>query len=143
MTDHLELTLANRKSAIPGLQDCLEAFARQNGLPGPVLHAVQLAVEEHLTNIISYGYTDDGRHQIQIRVWCTGTALSVEVEDDGVPFNPLAHPGPDLSILPEDRPIGGLGILMMRRALDDARYRREQGRNVLTLTKHIGVGGTD
>lgn len=137
MTDHLELALPNRQSAIPGLQDRLEAFAGDHGLPGTVLYALQLALEEHLTNIVSYGYEDQGSHQIRVRVELGTQGLRAVVEDDGIPFDPLQLPAPDVSIPMAERAIGGLGVHMMRNAVDDLAYRRDGDRNILVITKRI------
>ena len=71
-----------------------------------------------------------------ICVWQT-TELRVEVEDDGHPFNPLDRPAPDLSKPVNERPIGGLGIYMMRKALDGMDYRRADGKNILVMIKRL------
>ncbi len=137
MNDQLELTLANQRSEVARLQDQLEAFARQHGLAARVLHDVQLALEEHLTNILSYGYGDKLEHQIRVRIQFSAPELRVEVEDDGRPFNPLERPAPELSKPIEERPVGGLGIHMMRKSLDGMEYRREGGKNILVMIKRI------
>src|ERR1039458_8449308 len=117
MNDQFELTLANQRSEVARLQDQLESFARQHGLAARGLHDLQLALEEHLANILAYGYDDTLAHQIRIRLRLQAAELRVEVEDDGHPFNPLEQPAPDLSKPIDERPIGGLGIHMMRKAL--------------------------
>jgi serine/threonine-protein kinase RsbW len=137
MKEQLELTLVNQRSGVTHLQDQLEAFARQHGLAVRVLHDLQLALEEHLTNILSYGYDDKLEHHIRIRLRLQTTELQVEVEDDGHPFNPLERHPPDLSKPVNERPIGGLGIHMMRKALDGLDYRRADGKNILMMTKRL------
>ena len=137
MNDHLELTLANQRSEVARLQDQLEAFARQHGLAARVLHDVQLALEEHLTNILSHGYDDTREHQISVGIQLNAVDLRVEVGDDGHPFNPLEHPAPDLTKPIEERPVGGLGIHMMRKSLDRMEYRRAEGKNILVMSKRI------
>ena len=137
MNDQLELTLRNQRSEVARLQDQLEAFARLHGFAARVLHDVQLALEEHLTNILAYAYDDKGEHVIRIHVQLNATALRVEVADDGRPFNPLERPAPDLTQPIEARPVGGLGIHMMRKSLDGMEYRRADGKNILTMTKQI------
>jgi anti-sigma regulatory factor (Ser/Thr protein kinase) len=137
MNDQFELTLANQRSEIARLQDQLESFARQHGFAARVLHDVQLALEEHLANILSHGYNDKLEHQIRVRVQLHAPELRVEVEDDGRPFNPLAHPSPDLSKPIEERPVGGLGIHMMRKSLDGLEYGRQDGKNMLVMIKRI------
>src|SRR4051794_10977403 len=97
MNDKLDLTLTNQMSGVAQLQDEMEAFARQHALPAAVLHAVQLALEEHLTNILSHGYDDLREHQIRVQIWLQASAIRIEVEDDGHAFNPLERTAPDLS----------------------------------------------
>ena len=135
MNGQLELTLPNQKSEVTRLQDQLELFAGQRGLSKRVLHEAQLALEEHLTNILSYGYDDQLEHQIKVRVQLNAAELRVEVEDDGHPFNPLEQPIPDIEKPIEERPIGGLGIHMMRKSLDGIEYRRVDGKNILEMIK--------
>lgn len=137
MNDQLELTLANRRSEVARLQDQLEVFARQHGLGERILHDVQLALEEHLTNILAHGYDDTREHQIRVHIRLNAPDLRVEVADDGRPFNPLEHPAPDLTKPIGERPVGGLGIHMMGKSLDGMTYRRAEGRNILEMIKRI------
>jgi anti-sigma regulatory factor (Ser/Thr protein kinase) len=65
------------------------------------------------------------------------TELRIEVEDDGRPFDPLAHSAPDLSQPLDKRPVGGMGIHMIRKSMDRVEYRRADGKNILTMTKAI------
>jgi len=137
MNQQLQLTLANEKSEVARLQDQLELFARQHGLTARALHDVQLALEEHLANILSHGYDDKLEHYIRVHVQLSAPELRVVVEDDGHPFNPLEHPTPDLSKSIDERPIGGIGIHMMRKSLDGLEYHREHGKNILVMVKRI------
>ena len=133
--DRLELTLLNRPPEVARAQDELEQFATRHGFPGRKLHEVQLALEEHLTNIIRYAYGDQAEHPIHVRLEFSAAELRIEVVDDGRPFNPLGHPAPDLTVPLDERPIGGLGIYMIRKSLDQVAYRREHNQNVLVMGK--------
>lgn len=137
ITPQLELTLRNRQAEIGRLQDALEELAATHGLADRTLHELQLAVEEHLANILKHAYEDDSEHRIAVRFSFPPSKLQIEIEDDGRPFNPLDHPAPDLSVPLDERPIGGLGIHMMRKSLDGLVYRRTDGKNVLTMVKRI------
>lgn len=137
MNDPLELTLANRKSEVARLQDQFESFALNQGIAARILHEVQLALEEHLANILAHGYDDKLEHRIRVRIALENREMRVQVEDDGRPFNPLEHPAPNLSLSIDKRPVGGLGIHMMRKSLDGIEYRRKQGKNVLVMIKRI------
>jgi sigma-B regulation protein RsbU (phosphoserine phosphatase) len=96
-------------------------------------HNVKVALDEILTNVISYAYDDAREHIIVIRLSLDQEKWTVEVEDDGRPFNPLNAPEPDTKQLLEERPIGGLGIHLVRKLIDELEYRRQNNRNILTM----------
>lgn len=137
MSKPIGLILRNRSSEIARLQDQLETLAREHKLPPQVLHDIQLAVEEHLTNIVRYAYPDEHEHQIRVQLSLDETEVRIEVEDDGRPFNPLEFPAPDLSRPADERPIGGWGIHMIRKSMDRIEYRRADGKNLLVMTKQL------
>ena len=115
----------------------LEQFARDHQLPEKVLQAADLALEEHLTNVMKYGFDDSQVHEIRVRLELVGGQFQIEVEDDGKPFNPLEHPKPDLSVPLEQRPLGGLGIHLIRSFMDELAYRRDGGRNIFQMRKRL------
>ncbi|MDE0392619.1 MAG: ATP-binding protein [Rhodospirillales bacterium] len=88
-----------------------------------------------MTNTIGYGYDDDGEHRIDLALRIDSGTLTVEVADDGRAFDPLQTPELDMSAPMEERARGGLGIYLVRKTMDAVAYRREDGRNVVTLTK--------
>jgi len=137
MTNHLELTLVNRAAEVSRAQDLLEQFAAENAIPDRKLHEVQLALEEHLTNIVRYGHQNGGEHPIKVLIDLKAGELQIQIEDDGCPFNPLEHPTPDLTKPIEERPIGGMGVHMMRQSLDEMKYRRVDGKNILMMIKRL------
>jgi len=134
----LEIVLQNRPEEKPRLLKALETFAAEHDLPAKVCQAVDLALEEHLTNVLNYAYPDSASHEIRIRLSCEERTLHVEVEDDGRAFNPLQAPPVDTSLPLEQRPIGGLGVHLMRQFMDTLDYRREGDRNILHMTKRFG-----
>ncbi len=113
----------------------ITAYAVQNQLSEKKCHEVKLAADEIITNIIQYAYPKSGG---DILVTCdmdpSGT-LSIEIVDEGVFFNPLEVGEPDISSKIEEMKIGGLGIFLAKRMVDDIQYRREDDRNILTLYK--------
>jgi anti-sigma regulatory factor (Ser/Thr protein kinase) len=133
----LEIVLTNRPEEKPRLLRALEAFAAEHSLPAKVLQAADLALEEHVTNVLNHAYADTAPHEIRVRLSCDRGALHVEVEDDGRAFNPLEAPPVDTSIPLEERPIGGLGVHLMRQFMDGLDYRREGARNILRMTKRL------
>jgi phosphoserine phosphatase RsbU/P len=137
MTEHVEIHLHNELSELDRLHRTLTEFGGQHGLPDKVLHDLNLALEEILTNIISYGYTDSGEHEIRVRLAIEPGEMRVDVEDDGRPFNPLEAPEADTTKRLEDRTVGGLGIHLVRKLTDGLEYRRHEGRNLLVMRKQL------
>jgi anti-sigma regulatory factor (Ser/Thr protein kinase) len=130
------------KSKAPGekarLLAAFEAFAKENHLSESVHQAADLAIEEHLTNILSYGFSDSAEHVIKLDTNVLAGAMVIEVTDDGRPFDPTKHPEPNLTIPAEKRKIGGLGIHMIRQAMDSLEYKRVGDRNILLMRKRLG-----
>jgi phosphoserine phosphatase RsbU/P len=135
MTGHVEIKLSNKLSELDRFAQALTEFGRRQGLAAKVMHDLNLALEEILTNIISYGYTDNREHEIRIRLSAQPGEVSVEIEDDGRPFNPLEAPEPDIIKPVDERSIGGLGIHLVRKLMDGLEYRRQGDRNFLTMKK--------
>ena len=128
------LVLPNRYSELARVSEWLQDFARESHLEHELAQGLEVAVNEALTNIISYAYRDGARHDIIVDLFAQGDRISVDIEDDGVPFNPLEHDAgePSPQSLEEARP-GGRGILLMRNFTHELRYVRRDGRNRLTL----------
>ncbi len=135
MNERLSFALKNQLPEIHRVSEILDQFGKRNGVSPEALFHIQLALDEILTNVISYGYRDNREHEILIRISLHQGELTAEVEDDGQPFNPLLRPDPDISRPLEDKPIGGLGIYLIRNLLDGMEYRSENGKNFLVMKK--------
>lgn len=98
---------------------------------------LQLVVEEVVVNIVSYAYPDDADGEVTITVSVTPSAIEFSFTDSGVPFNPLEKEDPDTTLSADERPIGGLGIFLVKQMMDDVRYRYEDGQNILTAIKNL------
>jgi anti-sigma regulatory factor (Ser/Thr protein kinase) len=133
----VEIVLTNKPEEKQRLLTALEQFAQANRLPRSVVQAADLALEEHVTNILHYAYDDSRPHEILVRFAIEQGQLQVEVEDSGKPFNPLDRPETEASIPLESKPIGGLGIHLIRKFMDDVQYRREQDKNILRMRKRL------
>jgi len=133
----LDIALKNKPEELQRLHQMIEEFVRQYKLSPQVRLAVGLSLEEHLTNIISYGYGDPAEHWISIRLRLTFAEVQIEVEDDGRPFNPLEAPPVDTSVPLDKKPLGGLGIHMIRKMMDTLDYRRQAGKNILVMKKRL------
>ena len=137
MDDLLALKVANDLAAIPELAARLEAFCASHAIPSRTVHRFTLALEEVLTNVIAYAFPGDGRREIDVRIAWRDGSLHATVSDDGVAFNPLTRPAPDLRAPVEQRQIGGLGIHLLRTLSETADYRRDGDRNVLTFSMRV------
>lgn len=131
----MEVVLRNEPGQKAALLIALEEFAQKHDLPASVRRAADLAIEEHLTNIIRYAYEDALPHDILVRFGFEKGCFCIEVEDDGKPFNPLQRPEVDTSVPLDAKPVGGLGIHLIRRFMDSVDYRREGCKNILRMCK--------
>ena len=101
---------------------------------------INICLDELFTNIVSYGFEDDLEHVIKFTARVEDNLLTIEIEDDGTPFNPLKKIDPDFPANVESAKIGGLGILIIRKLIDSIGYERKHGKNRLTMKKNIQEG---
>lgn len=135
----LSVTLTNRLSELERLGRIVETFVEAHRLPRDLVYPINLALDEILTNIIAYAYADQEEHPITLRLSLADNILTAELEDDGRPFNPLDAPEPIMEGSVDERPVGGLGIHLVRTMMDHLEYRRERDRNRLVLKKAVPV----
>ena len=103
-----------------------------------VMMQLAVAVEEIFINIASYAYGgQDGKAEIAVTVTDDPRSVAIEFRDNGIKFDPLAKPDPDVTLSAEDRQIGGLGIYMVKKSMDDVTYEYVNGQNVLTIRKDL------
>jgi serine/threonine-protein kinase RsbW len=138
MSDRLSLIVVNDLSEIPRVAREIEAFCQARGIASRIVHRFNLALEEVLTNVVSYAFAAPGRHVIDVAIVHDSEALTATVSDDGTEFDPLARPTPDLQAPMEQRRVGGLGIHLVRELSESVGYTRENGRNVLTFRMRTG-----
>ena len=97
---------------------------------------IDLAVEEIFVNIASYAYAPGtGDAVVRCEILDDPAAVEIEFEDTGTPYNPLEKEDPDVTLSAEERSIGGLGVFLVKKLMDDVRYEYRDGANVLTLRK--------
>lgn len=99
--------------------------------------ALHLVVEELVVNVVNYSYPDGESGYLTINVVADDSRISMEFIDSGTPFNPLEKQDPDITLGISARPIGGLGIFLVKQTMDDVTYRYEDGCNILTISKGI------
>lgn len=144
MESNVSLRLKNDVSELNRLSDAVEEFGHIHRLPPKAIFELNLALDEIITNIISYGYSDEAEHDIYIDFNFDLEQLIVSITDDGVAFDPFTLMPPDLDMPAEEREVGGLGFHFVRTVMNKVEYIRDKNCNVLTLYKNIagleGIG---
>jgi len=138
MNDSVTIQLKNNLRELERLSQVMNEFGEANHLSPKVLYALNLSLDEILTNVIYYGYDDTNEHHIIIRISLKDEELTAAVEDDGRPFNPLEAAKPDLAKPLEERQVGGLGIHLVTNLMDTVEYKRQGNKNLLVMKKKAG-----
>jgi anti-sigma regulatory factor (Ser/Thr protein kinase) len=115
----------------------LNKFGHVTGLSEACITDINICLDELFTNIISYGFPDDLEHIVSFTINVDNKVLIVDIEDEGIPFNPLEKKDPEIPTDLIDVKIGGLGIHIVRKLMDDICYKRDQSKNKLTMKKFI------
>ena len=131
----LDLVISDLPDGLAVVGKSSTTFLQQFGASDPVIKKVRLACDELLGNIMTYAHGGKGEHDIEVGLALYRDRLAITVSDEGKPFNPFRLPVPDTCTALEDREVGGLGIYLVRKVMDRVSYRREAGRNVVTLLK--------
>jgi serine/threonine-protein kinase RsbW len=134
----LALTLANRMPEVERMHAALEAFADAHAVPAGDHWALRLVLEELVANVVMHAYPAGNDGVIHVDVTLSDGVLTATVEDGGPPFDPLARPPADTSAALEERPVGGMGIHLVRTLTDEAAYERRGGRNRVRVTRRTG-----
>lgn len=133
----LHLRLHNDVRQILLLTDFMDRVADAAGLEPAVAMSLNLALEEAVTNVIMYAYPKGTEGQVDIDAVMGGGEICFVLSDAGTPFDPTAAPEADISLGVEERPIGGLGIFLVRKIMDEVTYQRKDGKNILKMLKKI------
>jgi sigma-B regulation protein RsbU (phosphoserine phosphatase) len=96
-----------------------------------------MALDDLLTNVVSYGYNDEQQHKIGVRISVVESSIVVVITDDGMPFNPFQMENPNTKASIEERDMGGLGIHLVKKMFDHVAYHRNIEKNVVTLVKQF------
>ena len=112
-------------------------FALKAGLSDKDLFALQIVVEELVTNVIDYGGVPAGEHAVRVDLSTDNGELLIRIADRGKEYNPLLREDPDVTLPAEQRPIGGLGVHFCKKLTDAQSYERRDGCNVLKLRKKL------
>ena len=131
----------NVKASLENLQEVIafvDGFVEELGASMKAQMQIDVAVEEIFVNIASYAYAPDtGDAVISVETDTEKKQVLITFKDSGVPYNPLEKEDPDVTLSADERGIGGLGIFMVKKSMDDMRYERKDGCNVLTIVKGV------
>ena len=120
------------------VQDFVDRILEEHECSMKAQMQIDIAVEELFVNIAHYAYpSGDGDAIIEVDTESVTDCVKITFEDTGVPYDPLKHEDPDVTLSAEDRAIGGLGIFMVKQSMDDISYEYTDNKNRLTITKKI------
>ena len=138
MSQKKELTIEALTENLQAVLDFVDAELDAVSCPVQMKNPLDLAVEELYLNISTYSYdTEIGTATVRIEVEEDPIRVVLTFVDQGIPFDPLAKPDPTFEEAIEDRPIGGLGIFMVKNSMDEVHYEYRDGQNILTLRKSM------
>ena len=131
------LILHNDIQQIPQLAEFIETIADEINLDQGLAMSLNLALEEAVTNVILYAYPKGSDGRVDVEAIISKDKLKFIISDSGKEFDPTAAPEADVTLGVEDRPIGGLGIYLVRKIMDSVSYERTDGKNVLSMIKKL------
>ena len=137
------LTLPNDLDMAAQLIEFASNFATRYRLPKGELERLLVILDELFSNIVRHGYPAKTHGVIVLCLSRTDDQLEIRIEDDGCAFNPLSVTAPDPDLSPDRRPMGGLGIHMVRSLVDGAQYSRLAASNRLILTRHLPAAAVE
>ena len=132
------LVLPNDIETIPQLNEFIDSVAEEMGLEMSLTMSLNLAIEEAVVNVMEYAYPEGQTGNVEIEVTADQQWMTFVITDTGIAFDPTMKEDADTTLSAEERPIGGLGIFMVRQLMDVIDYKREGNKNVLTLQKKLG-----
>ena len=133
-----ELTVEARPESIPRIIDFVDGELDGLGCPVKTKTQIDIAIDELCSNIARYAYDgESGKMTVTVEGESAPGTVSISFQDEGKPFNPLASEDPDVTLSARERRVGGLGIFLVRKSMDDVRYEYRDGKNILTIRKTL------
>lgn len=133
-----ELTLAAKIENVEAVTDFVNEQLETLDCPMKAQMQIDIAIDELFGNIARYAYAPDtGEATVRVEVTESPLAVIITFIDNGVPYDPLAKEDPDTTLSAEERQIGGLGIYMVKKSMDEITYRYQDGKNILMIKKHF------
>ena len=137
--DPLKFQFANSLESPPDRNAEITDYLERNHVPHEAIYFANLAVEELVTNVVKYGYDDSNDHVIEVHLSIHASELAIEIIDDGHPFDPCTQSEPDTTLPAEDRPIGGLGLHLVRQMSDRFSWEYRDGKNYVCVVKSLAA----
>ena len=131
------LTLPNDINTIPQLNEFIDTVCEELEIDMALAMSLNLAMEEAVVNVMDYAYPEGTEGEVDIEAIADEAQLHFTISDSGMPFDPTARAEVDTTAGVEERPIGGLGIHLIRRIMDSVKYKRKNDMNILTITKNL------
>lgn len=131
----MNITLTNDIQEVAQLAAFVEEACEKSGMDASTTMQMNLAMEEAVVNVMNYAYPTGTKGEIDIEATINEKGLTFVIADSGTPFDPTAEKEADTSLSAEERPIGGLGIFLVKQLMDEVSYERKEGKNRLTLVK--------
>lgn len=135
--ENRRLTIKNNIAELAGLPSFLEDFGNANGVDEMTIMSLNLAIEEAMVNVINYAYPEGTVGDVTLTAERCNNTICFTLIDSGKPFDPTQVPDADTSLSADERPIGGLGIFLVRQLMDTVVYQYEDGKNILTMKKNL------
>ena len=133
-----EMTIDAAVENIPAVTAFVEEQLEQYNCPMKAQMQIDIAIDELFSNIAQYAYTPNtGKATVRVEVTENPMAVVITFIDNGVPYDPLAKADPDITKSADEREIGGLGIFMVKKSMDEISYEYKNGQNILKIKKHI------
>jgi len=131
------ITAEASPAGVSGIAAAFDRFSHRHAVPSRVTEAGQVALDEVLSNIVKAGFEPGSAGRIDVSFELAGPVLEIVVGYNGAPFDPLARKDPDTRASLDDRAVGGLGIYLVKKLMDEVVYERVGGDNRLRMTKRI------
>ena len=133
-----EMTVDAAVENIPAVTAFVEEQLEQYNCPMKAQMQIDIAIDELFSNIAQYAYTPNtGKATVRVEVTENPMTVIITFIDNGIPYDPLAKADPDITLSADDREIGGLGIFMVKKSMDDISYEYKDGQNILKIKKNI------
>lgn len=132
-----KLTLRNDVHDVHKIEGLIDDLVGETGIEASLATNLNLALEEAVVNVMNYAYPKGTTGSVQLETMLAADTLSFVITDSGTPFDPTSVEDADVTLGVEDRPVGGLGIFLVRQIMDTVNYERVDGHNILTLSKKI------